>query len=231
LMRMASYQKKKYQTQQENDNQTLIKPRSAPASAATAKPQKEAAEKKLYKPQTKDTGQKVEEEKINNGQKKTAENLKLKKPLKINEPVSDKKPPSVNEDPDQNNEYEKYHNKEISVDRLLEYWIELAEKLKNDSHSLFIAFKKNKPHLGNDNLIEVYVDNMVQVSEINEKKPKILGFLREKLENNSITLSAKIKHNDSEKPKPYLPEEKFKLLSEKNPDLLILKDKLNLDFY
>ncbi len=113
----------------------------------------------------------------------------------------------------------------------MKYWHQLAEDLKDESHSLHIAFTKHKPSIDENNNIEVSLDNSVQESEINNKKTKILGYLKEKLSNKSITLSVKILNNDQLKQKAYLPEEKFKLLSNKNPNIKTLKDQLDLDFY
>ncbi len=225
LIRMASYQKKKNKNSLNNSSKTLIAPKAPPTSAAI-KPKKEAPEKKSYNTIEKNSEITVEEKKEQ--QKANSEKLKLKKPLKIHETGSDSEPEQDNKDFPENEEYQ---NKNINPDELLKYWKEMADNLKNESHSLYIAFTKNKPRLIDGNQVEILIDNMVQESEIKEKKIKILSFLRKKLENKHINISAKIKPGDSKQTKAYLPEEKFKLLSDKNPNILSLKDKLKLDFY
>ncbi len=228
LIRMGSYQKKKAQLQQCNENTILIAPKTATKKIPT-KVKKQEPEVKSYETAQKDTPQTIKEKDeqpaINTG------NLKLKKPLKIGDSNSIKGPAGkVEEDPDLYTGQPE-QAKKINKEEFHKHWEQLAESMKEESHGLFIAFTKNRPVLNDENHIEVLVDNMVQESEINEKKIIILGFLRKKLDNKNITLSTRVTANDNVQQKAYLPEEKFKLLSEKNSNLLTLKNKLNLDFY
>ncbi len=229
LVKMASYQKKKSQPRQSSENSILIPPKSTSKSSIEAKPAKEAPEPKKYTPKENITVQEVKEK--DEAPKVNSENIKLKRPLKISGSGAGPKKPE--KEPEEHEELnpDTDKDKKVHPEEFYKYWKEMAENIKEESHSLFLAFTKNKPRINDENQIEVFVDNMVQESEINEKKIKILGFLRKKLDNKSVSLTIRIVNNDNSNQKAYLPEEKFKLLSDKNPKLITLKEKLNLDFY
>ncbi len=230
LIRMGAHQKKKHIQQQDTENSTLISP-TKEASTINPDTKKADSEKKEYSTENNHPAQKAEEPKKDKTPYSHNSNIRLKKPIKINNPNNEVKTETENTDCTDKPEKNEFQNKEICVEEFYKCWNQMADNLKDESHSLFIAFTKNKPTLIDKNHIEILVDNMVQESEIKEKKTKILNFLRKKLNNRSITLSIRITPKDKVKQKAYLPEEKFKLLTDKNPNILTLKDKLSLDFY
>ena len=58
----------------------------------------------------------------------------------------------------------------------------------------------------------------------------LLGFLKEELNNYSINLAIEITEKLETEDLIYTESDKFKYLSEKNPELELLKKKFNLDF-
>ena len=241
LVRMGSYQKKKHIPQREIENSTLIEPKTKATQSSSNTNQNV--------PEKNDVSEKSESYYSNTSQnsketlknKATAEdnkqinsntaNLILKKPLKINDNKKENKSETLDDTNPDGPENSENQDREIEKDEFLKCWKQMAEAFKEESHSLFLAFTKYEPQLIDGKTIEVSVDNMVQEREVNEKKPKILNFLKKKLNNKSISLRAKITHQDTVKQKAYLPEEKFKLLSTKNPNLISLKENLDLDYY
>jgi DNA polymerase-3 subunit gamma/tau len=69
----------------------------------------------------------------------------------------------------------------------------------------------------------------VQETMINNMKSEIVTFIREKLKNNSIILTAELMKPDETKKMIYTNREKLEHLMEKNPLLKELKDRLSLD--
>ncbi len=118
---------------------------------------------------------------------------------------------------------------DFSFQRFLEIWNQFAESKKEENQTLFLAMTKQKPVLTKDEMIEVSLDNAIQEDMINECRSELLSFLRQKLSNYSINLSTRIKKASHQK-KAYLPKDKLKKLTEKNPGLKRLKDDLDLDF-
>lgn len=80
-----------------------------------------------------------------------------------------------------------------------------------------------------DFAFEVIVDNPMQDQKLNEEGMNILNFLKSKLNNSKISMKIRISV-DNERKVAFTPIEKFKIMSEKNDKLLLLKEKLMLDF-
>jgi DNA polymerase-3 subunit gamma/tau len=75
----------------------------------------------------------------------------------------------------------------------------------------------------------IILDNKVQEEVINDEKTKLLRYFKSQLENDSISLTVKVTPLKEEEMKAYTAEDKFKKMVKKNPDLLNLKDKFDLE--
>lgn len=108
-------------------------------------------------------------------------------------------------------------------------WNEFIELMKDQSKQRIYSTLANKSYALKDNfIIELQLENEIQESYFTENKSDILKFVRAKLNNFSIQFDIKIIKN-AKKLEPYSPQEKFQYLAEKNPNLLVLKQKLDLD--
>ena len=76
---------------------------------------------------------------------------------------------------------------------------------------------------------EIAVGTKVQEKDFRNERPNILNFLRTTLKNFSIELNARIDEKVVVK-RPYTNLEKFQYMAAKNPQLLELKKRFNLDF-
>ncbi len=232
LLRIASYQKKKQNLKKEDE--ILIEPPTKQikkTSNETDKGEKpEATSTVKEAPSTVKYDKPIEPEKTEKIIEKS-DNIKLKKPLKISDAEQAHKPQN-NIDEEKPVIVESEEKNKINEEEVLKCWDQLTEEVKDESHGLHITLKKNKPKIeAENNKVIIELDNKIQESDLQEQKPKILNFLKKKLNNSSITISTEVSTNNQNNTKAYLPEEKFKQLSEKNPALLNLKQKLNLDFY
>ena len=83
--------------------------------------------------------------------------------------------------------------------------------------------------MNDTNVIILNIYNEAQKEILTAVKQDFLDFVRKELSNNTIRLEIKIEAEPTSNAKVYKPSDKFKLLAEKNPSLLELKKRLDLD--
>jgi DNA polymerase-3 subunit gamma/tau len=115
-------------------------------------------------------------------------------------------------------------------DQFLKTWSDFAAKLKAEGKkNLLTIFTSNAPKLlGSDNY-EIIVENKVQENYFRDERPNLHNFLRAALKNYSIEVSVRVDEKAVVK-RPYTSSEKFQHMAAKNPSLVDLKNKFNLDF-
>lgn len=79
-----------------------------------------------------------------------------------------------------------------------------------------------------DMTIGVEVHNEAQREKLNEIKQDMLDFIRKDLSNNGVLIDIRVMQHHQET-KAYKPTDKFKMLAEKNPALLELKKRFDLE--
>lgn len=118
-------------------------------------------------------------------------------------------------------------------EKFMNVWNELAEKIKEEklegSSMVYASMTSRTPSLKENFQIEVLVDNKSQAEEVMHFRTDLHDFLRKKLSNGAIEILVKV-NKDKKQRKAYTDEEKFKEMVEKNPELLQLKEQLDLDF-
>lgn len=116
-----------------------------------------------------------------------------------------------------------------TLEQLMPVWNAYARKVRADKkESLYTTLVKHKPILHDGFGIEIKVENMVQHQDLNREGPELQGFLREKLNNYSITIKSTIIQQEL-KDVAYTSIDKFKRMAEKNPTLLKMKERFDLD--
>jgi len=110
-------------------------------------------------------------------------------------------------------------------------WEEYAEQVKQaDKQSYYATLTKHKALLRDDFKLEFLVDNHVQLQDLNNDKANLVGFLREKLNNWQIVLTGvidEVERDDGDS--LYDPQKKFEAMVERNPSLLELRKRFDLD--
>ncbi len=84
------------------------------------------------------------------------------------------------------------------------------------------------PKILDKNTLEMEVDNNIEMGYFNEEQQKLVPYLRTKLNNANIRFEVKMVEREQTR-KLYLPEEKFKYMAEKNPNLMYLRQKIQTD--
>jgi len=119
----------------------------------------------------------------------------------------------------------------FTLDQLVGKWLDYSEKIKQDKPRLATTLRTQIPRLEDKWRVIVEMENANQKEDfVTYLKPDIQKYLRETLRNDRISINAIITESGPTDNKPYTDEEKFKYLSDKNPNLNLLKNKLGLDF-
>jgi DNA polymerase III subunit gamma/tau len=116
----------------------------------------------------------------------------------------------------------------FSLEQLETTWDEFGESLRGTMPHLTTTLKKHRPVLKEDFLIEFCVDNKILADELNQLRNNLLSFLAGKLGNTKIHLQIIIPDHPIGL-KPYTDREKFGRMAEKNPELLNLREQLDLE--
>ena len=125
---------------------------------------------------------------------------------------------------------EKRNEQAFSQEDLNEKWEQYANEKENfGKYNLLSVLRDKKAILKENFNVCITLDNKVQEEVINDEKTKLLGYLKSQLENDNISLTVEVTPLKEEEMKAYTAEDKFKKMVKKNPDLLNLKDKFDLE--
>lgn len=118
----------------------------------------------------------------------------------------------------------------FTMDAFLKKWSEYATRMKNESKmGLFTIFTANAPTMLRPNEFEVVVNNKAQDNDFRDERPYLHNFLRVELRNFSIEVKTRIEEMTATR-RPYTDLEKFQHMAGKNPNLIELHKRFNLDF-
>ncbi|NQY66236.1 MAG: DNA polymerase III subunit gamma/tau [Flavobacteriales bacterium] len=114
-------------------------------------------------------------------------------------------------------------------EEFMEAWNDSVEKYKEGGKiNLYNTLQKKEPIIHDDYGIEIVINNLVQEESINVEKTELLEELRKKLNNYALYLIITITEA-KEEATLYTSMDKFKKLAEKNPKMLELQKKLDLE--
>jgi len=119
---------------------------------------------------------------------------------------------------------------DYTPDQFFKAWSDFAAMLKADGKkNVLTVFISNPPKTLSPHNYEVIVENKVQENLFRDERPNLHNFLRTTLRNFNIEVSVRIDEKEVVK-RPYTASEKFQHMAAKNPALVDLKNKFNLDF-
>ena len=122
----------------------------------------------------------------------------------------------------------KFTNKEVSEEEVKAAIKNYAdEKQKQGSRQLATIFNTSAPRFGN-NIITLTIQNETQKEQLLFIKQDFIDEIRKQLQNNSIGLEVVTSTHETQT-KAYKPIDIFKAMSEKNPALLELKKRFDLE--
>lgn len=118
----------------------------------------------------------------------------------------------------------------FTTDTFLKCWNDFAAKVKGDGKStLFTILTTSAPVMLKPYTFEVIVSNRTQEAVFREEKPGLMNHLRTTLRNFDIEVQTRIDEQTVVR-KPYTSIEKFQHMAAKNPQLMELKKRFNLEF-
>ncbi|WP_449288973.1 DNA polymerase III subunit gamma/tau [Mucilaginibacter lutimaris] len=119
----------------------------------------------------------------------------------------------------------------FTIDRFLQLWTEYGGNLKKEGKpaGLYTIFTSITPKVLGPESFEVCLATKVQEAAFRDQRPHLHNYLRSSLKNFSIEVNSKVEEIAMVR-KPYTSLEKFQHMAAKNPQLIELKNKFNLDF-
>ena len=110
---------------------------------------------------------------------------------------------------------------QLTQEKLEELWAKLIEECKDDE-KLHDLIADKKVELKNNNLFHILVPNMLLDNSLREYQTRILGFLRDATNNESLQYKAAVVV-ENVAVKAYLPRDKFDEMAQRNPAMLSLR--------
>ena len=118
---------------------------------------------------------------------------------------------------------------EFTQNELENQWREYLEDVKKSGKQrVYSSFINKKPELTTDFTANLLLDNEIQHSYFEEEKSTMLQFLQKRLNNYSLSFNISIAES-ARQLDPYTADEKFQYMAEKNPNLVLLRQKFDLD--
>ena len=109
------------------------------------------------------------------------------------------------------------------------YWREFAARLPKEEKANAGRMMNMQPHLLQDQrTFEVVVDNEMVQKYMEQLAPQIVNHLCQQLHNRTIRMTVRVSQ-ENENVRAYSHVERFKMMSQKNPKLLKLKEVFGLE--
>lgn len=109
-------------------------------------------------------------------------------------------------------------------------WNEYTTSYLKDKPKYSSITNNYKPILKDDYVLQISFENSFQQELFREFKHEMAIFLRKKLNNALISFAEEVNEQENSKTKIYTVDDKFRFMSQKNPNIIKLKQQLNLDF-
>jgi DNA polymerase-3 subunit gamma/tau len=119
---------------------------------------------------------------------------------------------------------------DFTADAFLKCWNDYAAKVKADGKATLVTIlTANAPVMIKPANYEIIVSNRTQETVFRDEKPGLMNHLRTTLRNFDVEVSTRIDEQTVVR-KPYTSIEKFQHMAAKNPQLIELKKRFNLEF-
>jgi DNA polymerase-3 subunit gamma/tau len=130
---------------------------------------------------------------------------------------------------DEDENFENHPRTAFTHEELKDAWKKYYFKLQElGERSIAAILASGEPQLGKAHSIIFSLPNDLMKTQLERGKPKLIGFLREKLNNYGIQIEVVV-NQTVEKKFAYTPKEKYEKLKEKNPLIQKLKITFGLD--
>ncbi|NVN19901.1 DNA polymerase III subunit gamma/tau [Muricauda sp. HICW] len=111
-----------------------------------------------------------------------------------------------------------------------QHWDDFVHELERQGRKILASnLQTDVPKLKNDHVIWIELPNGTMKKEIEREQSLMLDYLKQKLNNYSISLYITVNEEVAKK-FAFTPEEKYEKLKEKNPNIELLRKEFDLDF-
>ncbi|MAO72428.1 MAG: DNA polymerase III subunit gamma/tau [Flavobacteriales bacterium] len=120
-------------------------------------------------------------------------------------------------------------SKSFTEQEMQNIWRDYSENTRKvGKTNLFVTLSSFSPTLENEHIIRLKISNDTQQKILDENKSELINFLKTNLQNDYIEIHSELTEEVKNKI-PYTSKDKFKKMTEENPSLKILQQKLGLD--
>lgn len=148
-------------------------------------------------------------------------NMSIKKSSEILNGRKDSAEGAVDERPKLKNEF--------SPEQLKDAWIKVISATFEHSDNLKSSLSKKIPEIKQDFALLLTLDNKVLEREMKDRMQDLHSHLRRILKNDMIILKTRVATVEQQDKEAYFPDEIYKKMVEKNPDVKNLRDQLDLE--
>ena len=117
----------------------------------------------------------------------------------------------------------------VSQEAIKKAWLLYARRIEKRNPRLASILNNHIPELKSGTILSVKLKNVTQENELKEQKAIMFPFLKQELQNALIELETTVVVEGQQANKAFTSAEKAKLMAKKNPALLLLTKKFDLD--
>lgn len=137
-------------------------------------------------------------------------------------------PKTATSDGDTANDPESVQQQPFTQEKLEKVWLYYTESIAGQFPNLYSILSTRQPVLQENFIIQLQLDNRTQEITMKDRKADLLDFLRSELKNQKIQMESPVVETATQS-KPYTAEEKFRAFSDKNPEIKVLREGLDLE--
>ena len=120
-------------------------------------------------------------------------------------------------------------NETVTQDKIKDAWLLYARRIQKTNPRLASILNNHIPELKSGTILSVKLKNVTQENELKEQKTVMFPFLKRELQNAALELETDVVIEGQKGNKAFTAAEKAKLMAKKNPALLLLTKKFDLD--
>ncbi|MFD2099177.1 DNA polymerase III subunit gamma/tau [Flagellimonas iocasae] len=126
--------------------------------------------------------------------------------------------------------HEELPTEPFAEDEMQQHWDDFVHILEGKGRKILASnLQTDVPKLKNENTIWIELPNSTMKKEVEREQSLMLDYLKQKLNNYSITLHITVNEEVAKK-FAFTPQEKYEKLKEKNPAIDLLRKEFDLDF-
>lgn len=116
----------------------------------------------------------------------------------------------------------------FTQEKLEKVWLYYTESIAGQYPNFYSILSTRKPVLQENFIIQLRLDNRTQEITMKDRKADLLEFLRSELKNQKIQMESPVVETVTQS-KPYTADEKFRAFGDKNPEIKVLREGLDLE--